>query len=152
MDRSPGRAAAILGGVALALGAGSRPAAAQEVHELSLAEAVRTALASDAAATAGTVFGGAMREARPGPGQPPDARDAAAPDAPRKRMSRDAAEWRQRIEDALRANAGNVAATARALGLHRTQLRRLVERHGIAVAGLTGRDDDDDDDDGDGDE
>lgn len=42
------RAAAILGGVALALGAGSSPAAAQEVHELSLAEAVRTGVASDA--------------------------------------------------------------------------------------------------------
>jgi transcriptional regulator with PAS, ATPase and Fis domain len=97
------------------------------------------------AATAGTVFGGAMPEARPGPGQPPEPRDAGAADAPRKRMSRDAAEWRQRIEDALRANAGNVAATARALGLHRTQLRRLVERHGIAIAGLTGRDDDDED-------
>ena len=42
-------------------------------------------------------------------------------------------EWRQRIEDALRANAGNVAGAARALGLHRTQLRRMIERHGIAV-------------------
>jgi transcriptional regulator with GAF, ATPase, and Fis domain len=66
-------------------------------------------------------------------------------DTPRKRMSRDAAEWRQRIEDALRANAGNVAATARALGLHRTQLRRLVERHGIALDAIVKHDDDDDD-------
>jgi len=41
---------------------------------------------------------------------------------------------RKRIEDALRANAGNVTATARALGLHRNQLRRLIERHGIAVS------------------
>lgn len=48
MCRLPGRAAAIAGGVALALGAGSGRAAAQEVHELSLAEAVRTAIASDA--------------------------------------------------------------------------------------------------------
>jgi transcriptional regulator with GAF, ATPase, and Fis domain len=41
---------------------------------------------------------------------------------------------RKRIEEALRANAGNVTATARALGLHRNQLRRLIERHGIAVS------------------
>jgi transcriptional regulator with GAF, ATPase, and Fis domain len=92
------------------------------------------------AATAGTVFGGAMPEARPGTEPPVEARDPAAADPPRKRMSRDAAEWRQRIEDALRANAGNVAATARALGLHRTQLRRLVERHGIAIDLPAGRD------------
>jgi transcriptional regulator with GAF, ATPase, and Fis domain len=39
----------------------------------------------------------------------------------------------QRIEDALRANAGKVAAAARALGLHRTQLRRLIARHKIAI-------------------
>jgi transcriptional regulator with GAF, ATPase, and Fis domain len=96
------------------------------------------------AATAGTLFGGAMPEARSVPG-PPDARDAPSGDTPRKRMSRDAAEWRQRIEDALRANAGNVAATARALGLHRTQLRRLVERHGIALDAIVKHDDDDDD-------
>ena len=61
-------------------------------------------------------------------------------------------EWRQRIEDALRANGGNVAAAARALGLHRTQLRRLIERHGIAVdpatAGTIDHDDGDDSDDG----
>jgi len=43
---------------------------------------------------------------------------------------------RRRIEDALRANAGNVTATARALGLHRNQLRRLIERHGIALGDL----------------
>lgn len=36
-----------------------------------------------------------------------------------------------RIEQALRSHQGNVAGTARALGLHRTQLRRLIERHGI---------------------
>ena len=42
-------------------------------------------------------------------------------------------DWKRRIEEALRANGGNVTASARALGLHRTQLRRLLERHGIAV-------------------
>jgi transcriptional regulator with GAF, ATPase, and Fis domain len=44
-------------------------------------------------------------------------------------------EQRRRIEEALRANGGNVAAAARALGLHRTQLRRLLERHGILLDG-----------------
>ena len=43
-------------------------------------------------------------------------------------------EWRARIEVALRASEGKVAPAARALGLHRTQLRRLIERHGIVVA------------------
>ncbi|WP_246356770.1 sigma 54-interacting transcriptional regulator [Pyxidicoccus fallax] len=38
---------------------------------------------------------------------------------------------RARIETALREHGGNVAATARALGMHRTQLRRLLERHAI---------------------
>jgi len=37
----------------------------------------------------------------------------------------------QKIEQALRAHHGNVAGTARALGLHRTQLRRLIERYGL---------------------
>ena len=115
-------------------------------------------------ATAGTVFGSAMPETRRAPSVPPDsvspegyaahadAAHAEAPrdakcsdtaDEPRKRMPRDGVEWRQRIEEALRANAGNVAATARALGLHRTQLRRLVERYGIAIAGAASREDDD---------
>jgi transcriptional regulator with GAF, ATPase, and Fis domain len=127
--------------------------------------AVRTAMrdrqrieARHLAATAGTVFGGAMPEARPAT-VPPDPRDTPSGETPRRRISRDAAEWRQRIEDALRANAGNVAATARALGLHRTQLRRLVERHGIAIDAIAKNDgdhdgdgDSDGDDDGDHDE
>jgi transcriptional regulator with GAF, ATPase, and Fis domain len=37
------------------------------------------------------------------------------------------------IEEALRQHDGNVSASARSLGLHRTQLRRLIERHRIAV-------------------
>lgn len=77
--------------------------------------------------TAGTVFG------------PPPAASMAL-DAPTSEQAQrrgkplDEAE-RTRLEDALRANRGNVAATARALGLHRTQLRRLLERHGLAGSG-----------------
>ncbi len=40
---------------------------------------------------------------------------------------------RAAIEDALRIAAGNVAAAARALGLHRTQLYRRMERLGISA-------------------
>jgi len=43
-------------------------------------------------------------------------------------------EWRTRIEAALKASNGKVAAAARALGLHRNQLRRLIERHEIEIA------------------
>jgi DNA-binding NtrC family response regulator len=98
--------------------------------------------------TAGSVFGSAMPPARPAaPAEPAEPAEPTEPPPhePRKRISRDDAEWRRRIEDALRDNAGNIAATARALGLHRTQLRRLVERYGID-AHAAARDGDDDDD------
>jgi transcriptional regulator with PAS, ATPase and Fis domain len=49
---------------------------------------------------------------------------------------------RARLEEALRQNGGNVAATARALGMHRTQLRRLLERHAINAPADSPRDDD----------
>jgi len=83
------------------------------------------------AATAGSAFGGGADAARSpaAPGETTSERDAA-----KKRMPQVDDEWRRRIEDALRANNGNIAGTARALGLHRTQLRRLLERHNIAVA------------------
>ncbi|RKG90717.1 Fis family transcriptional regulator, partial [Corallococcus sp. CA049B] len=42
---------------------------------------------------------------------------------------------RARVEQALRQHGGNVAATARALGMHRTQLRRLLERYGLSPGG-----------------
>ncbi|WP_305036182.1 helix-turn-helix domain-containing protein [Myxococcus sp. AB025B] len=41
---------------------------------------------------------------------------------------------RARVEEALRAHGGNVAAAARALGMHRTHLRRLLQRHGLGAA------------------
>jgi len=96
--------------------------------------------ASHLPSTAGSVFGNSMPDARPA--------SSGAPAAPlsegaRKRVQRNDAEWRLRIQESLRANAGNVAATARALGLHRTQLRRLVERYGIALDPVVNSRDDD---------
>jgi transcriptional regulator of acetoin/glycerol metabolism len=55
----------------------------------------------------------------------PFARPRQAPPAP-------GALDREALEAALRDAQGNISAAARALGLHRTQLRRLLERHGIA--------------------
>jgi transcriptional regulator with GAF, ATPase, and Fis domain len=40
---------------------------------------------------------------------------------------------RETLEAALAAQSGNVARTARALNVHRTQLRRWLERYGIDV-------------------
>jgi DNA-binding NtrC family response regulator len=79
------------------------------------------------AATAGSAFGGSA------------ARDDER-EAPKKRMPQVDDDWRRRIEEALRANNGNIAGTARALGLHRTQLRRLLERHQIAAPADDGSD------------
>lgn len=65
--------------------------------------------------------------------------------APREEASRArpvGADERAHIEEALRQNGGNVTATARALGMHRTQLRRLLERHAISVPGSSERDED----------
>jgi transcriptional regulator of acetoin/glycerol metabolism len=52
------------------------------------------------------------------------------------------------VEEALRKSEGNISATARALGLHRTQLKRLIVRYGIH-ASVLGRDQTLDDEDGD---
>jgi DNA-binding NtrC family response regulator len=49
---------------------------------------------------------------------------------------------RGKIEEALRQHGGNVAATARTLGMHRTQLRRVLERHGLSTAASAGPDED----------
>jgi transcriptional regulator with PAS, ATPase and Fis domain len=67
----------------------------------------------------------------------------------RRRSTRDPVEAQRQITDALVANGGNVAATARALRMHRTQLRRLIEQYGIVVGALVGtpRDDSSTDDD-----
>jgi DNA-binding NtrC family response regulator len=79
-------------------------------------------------ATSGTAFASAV--ARP-PGAPNESGGSSC--GPRKVSPQVDEEWRQRIENALRANAGNVTAAARDLGLYRTQLRRLLERHQIDV-------------------
>jgi transcriptional regulator with GAF, ATPase, and Fis domain len=60
--------------------------------------------------------------------QPDFYTDATPSPMPTKRL--DPAEH-TRLEAALRCHHGNVSGAARALGLHRTQLRRLLERHGI---------------------
>jgi DNA-binding NtrC family response regulator len=85
--------------------------------------------ASHLAAWAGSVLGKAMPDAMPrvtGEAREP------SPDRPRSTAPRIDDEWLQRIGESLRSHAGNVTATARALGMHRTQLRRLLERHGIS--------------------
>jgi transcriptional regulator with GAF, ATPase, and Fis domain len=79
------------------------------------------------AAWAGSVLGQAMPDAMP------RVTGERAPDRPRHSTPRIDDEWLQRIVESLRTHAGNVSATARALGLHRTQLRRLLERHGIST-------------------
>jgi len=79
------------------------------------------------AASAGTAFGStlppqATTEVQLPPREPPPPSRGKAPEPGE----------RERLEEALRQHEGNVAATARALGLHRTQLRRLLQRHGLA--------------------
>ncbi|WP_375743791.1 sigma 54-interacting transcriptional regulator [Corallococcus interemptor] len=72
---------------------------------------------------AGTAFGAASAPVEAPP---------ALPDRPPSARARPLDEdERARVEQALRHHNGNVAATARALGMHRTQLRRLLERYGL---------------------
>ncbi|OJH34900.1 sigma 54-interacting transcriptional regulator [Cystobacter ferrugineus] len=79
---------------------------------------------------AGTAFG--TGAAPPPPSTPPPELPEPPREAPSRARPLDDDE-RTRIEQALRQHGGNVAATARALGMHRTQLRRLLERHAIAA-------------------
>ncbi|RYZ46042.1 MAG: Fis family transcriptional regulator, partial [Myxococcaceae bacterium] len=69
-------------------------------------------------------------------GPPPSASQEPAPKTsspPPSRVSPLEEGERARVVEALRQHGGNVAATARALGMHRTQLRRLLERHGLSL-------------------
>ncbi len=63
-----------------------------------------------------------VRPARPPTTSPPPATPAAAGSSERSR---------DELVAALAAASGNVSAAARGLGLHRTQLYRLLERHGL---------------------
>jgi transcriptional regulator with GAF, ATPase, and Fis domain len=76
--------------------------------------------------TAGTAFGSS--EDRQLPPQ-----EAASHSEPHSRAKPLDVGERSHIEEALRQNFGNVAAAARALGMHRTQLRRLIERGMVTV-------------------
>jgi DNA-binding NtrC family response regulator len=87
--------------------------------------------------SAGTAFGPAMVAA---PEVPSEDRRAPRDEASRARPV--GTDERARIEEALRQNGGNVTATARVLGMHRTQLRRLLERHAISAPGSGERDED----------
>lgn len=78
--------------------------------------------------TAGTAFGPAAVAPAP------ISEERRAPREETSRAKPVAPEEKARIEEALRQNGGNVAATARALGMHRTQLRRLLERHAISAS------------------
>ncbi len=50
---------------------------------------------------------------------------------------------RERIEGALREVGGNVTGAARALGMHRTQLRRWLVKNGLSASAFGGAADDD---------
>ena len=80
--------------------------------------------------SAGTAFGTGAA-APPSSAPPPEPAEPMREAPSRARPLED--DERTRIEQALRQHGGNVAATARALGMHRTQLRRLLERHAIAA-------------------
>ncbi|MBZ4401098.1 sigma 54-interacting transcriptional regulator [Myxococcus faecalis] len=74
---------------------------------------------------AGVAFGQALSQPAEAPRAPPRKGPSKAKPLP--------ADERTRIEHALRQHGGNVTATAGALGMHRTQLRRLLDRQEIAV-------------------
>jgi transcriptional regulator with PAS, ATPase and Fis domain len=65
---------------------------------------------------------------------PPNAGMSVGP-APSSSAAADEPSWRgltrDKVAAVLQAEHGNVSATARALGIHRTQLRRLLERFGL---------------------
>jgi DNA-binding NtrC family response regulator len=90
---------------------------------------------------AGTVFGNnaavyhaSMTPALPEPPATPRTIGSSSPEAEsHARMRRQAAEWRPRIVAALQDFNNNKAAAARELGLHVTELRRLIKRFGIAT-------------------
>ena len=96
-----------------------------EVHTAAIT-ALTAGSASVGASHLSPAAGGALHVTR-APPDSPTAASASAPAAPPD----PSAQERVRLLTALEQNSGNVSATARALGLHRTQLRRLLARHHI---------------------
>ncbi|HSP81330.1 MAG TPA: sigma 54-interacting transcriptional regulator [Myxococcaceae bacterium] len=94
--------------------------------QAALMQGARRVEARHLSPSAGTAFGSVM------PPPPPSGEREASRRAPSRASPLDDGE-RARIEEALRQQGGNVAATARALGMHRTQLRRLLERYAITA-------------------
>jgi DNA-binding NtrC family response regulator len=96
-----------------------------EIHaaaEEALASKSHKVEASHLSARAGSAFTPeAGPEPRPDTLRPPPVSPAASPED----------EAKARLEAVLRQTRGNVSEAARVLGMHRTQLRRLLERHGI---------------------
>ncbi|HEU4404721.1 MAG TPA: sigma 54-interacting transcriptional regulator [Polyangiaceae bacterium] len=90
---------------------------------------------SSAPETRGLASPSAPEAGRPAPAPP----RPAPPDAPPERRASRARPLvpaeRERIEAALRQERGNVRAAARLLDMHRTQLRRLIERGQVTTPG-----------------
>lgn len=87
---------------------------------------------------AGSILGSAMPDAAPASSGGAPARGPVSAGPPPRLMPEVDAELLRRVEAALRDNKQNVAAAARVLGLHRTQLRRLMKRHGIMAGAECG--------------
>jgi DNA-binding NtrC family response regulator len=103
---------------------------ARSAIQAALMQGAQRVEARHLSASAGTAFSSAAPPSPPENREPP--REAPSREVPSRARPIEAGE-RTRIEEALRQQGGNVAATARALGMHRTQLRRLLERHAIAA-------------------
>jgi DNA-binding NtrC family response regulator len=82
---------------------------------------------------AGVAFGAAQ----PPPAQPP--RDSHT--RVRAAVAEPAGPTRERVKAALAHHGGNVSAAARALGVHRTQLRRVLDRYGVDPRTFVSEDD-----------
>ena len=104
--------------------------------QVALAEGAGRLESRHLAARAGTAFGPGALSSSSGGGRE-------TTPLQRLRTPEQESELRGRIEEALARHQGNVAAAARALGLHRTQLRRYIERLGLRAAPPSAEDPDD---------
>jgi transcriptional regulator with GAF, ATPase, and Fis domain len=118
---------------------------------LELREALRRAQLDGAAAVEGRHLGAAAPSVEPAATVPLSVDETVKPARPRAATPTPPPS-KEQIEAALKEQSGNVARTARALGVHRTQLRRWLERYGlIGSGGATPDGDGDGDGDGDSD-